>query len=196
LDFLNGSLHQHDQKRPGEDGWIYTPTGSRKNAAESSLTEQDYATLEARWISRELATRAQLRRVDSTTGEATVGRKGGDYAGILIPYVQPGSDRVREFRLRRDHPELEYDASGNLKERNKYLSPPGRSNMLYIVPGIEAKVLQDSAVPVIITEGEFKTLGLVFSVRSSFWTLRGATMGTATFGKITGADTPRNLQSG
>ena len=160
LDFLNGSLHHHDQKRPGEDEWIYTSAGIRKNVADSSLMEQDYASLEARWISRELATRAQLRRVDSVTGEATVGRKGGDCAGILIPYFQPGSDRVREFRLRRDHPELEYDASGNLKERNKYLSPPGRSNMLYMVPGTEAKVLQDSALPVIITEGEFKTLAL------------------------------------
>jgi len=137
LDFLNRSLHHHDQQRPGQDGWIHTSTGIRKNAAESSLTEQDYANLEARWISRELATRAQLRRADSATGEATVGRKGDDYAGILIPYIQPGSDRVREFRLRRDHPELEYDASGNLRERNKYLSPPGRSNMLYIVPGTD-----------------------------------------------------------
>jgi hypothetical protein len=161
LDFLNGSLHHHDQKGPGEDGRIFTFAGIRKSVAESSFTEQDYASLEARWISRELATRAQLRRVDSVTGEATVGRrKGGDYAGILISYFHPGSDRVREFRLRRDRPELEYDASGNLKERNKYLSPPGRSNMLYIVPGAEAKVLQDSAVPVIITEGEFKTLAL------------------------------------
>jgi predicted P-loop ATPase len=160
LDFLNGSLHHNNQKRPGEDGWIHTPTGISKNAAESGLTEQDYASLEARWISRELATRAQLRRVDSATGEATVGRRGGDYAGILIPYFHPGSDSIREFRLRRDRPELEYDASGNLKERNKYLSPPGRSNMLYIVPGTEPKVLQDSAVPVIITEGEFKTLAL------------------------------------
>jgi hypothetical protein len=32
--------------------------------------------------------------------------------------------------------------------------------MLYIVPGTESKVLQDSAVPAIITEGEFKTLAL------------------------------------
>jgi hypothetical protein len=78
LDFLNGSLHQHDQKIPGEHGWIHTSAGIRKNAAESSLTEQDCASLEARWISREIAARAQLRRVDSATGEATVGRNSGD----------------------------------------------------------------------------------------------------------------------
>src|SRR6185437_7034051 len=103
------SLHHHEQQRQGEHGWIHTSTGSRKNPADSGLTEHDDASFEARWISRELATRAQLRRVDSATGEATVGRKGGDYAGILIPYFHPGSDRVREFRLRRDRPELEYD---------------------------------------------------------------------------------------
>ena len=64
-----------------------------KSAGESELTEHDYANREARWISREFATRAQLRRADSVTGAATVGRKVGDYAGILIPYFQPGSGR-------------------------------------------------------------------------------------------------------
>jgi hypothetical protein len=37
----------------------------------------------------------------------------------------PGSDRVREYRLRRDHPDLEWDAAGNLKPRQKLPSPPG-----------------------------------------------------------------------
>ena len=83
------------------------------------------------------ADRARLRRVDSLTGAEIVGRKSGNYAGILIPYLRPGSDHVREYRLRRDHPEMEYDASGNLTPRQKYLSPPGRSNMLYVVPGVD-----------------------------------------------------------
>jgi hypothetical protein len=34
-------------------------------------------------------------------------RKGGDYAGIAIPYFAPGSHHVREYRLRRDHPDFE-----------------------------------------------------------------------------------------
>jgi hypothetical protein len=50
---------------------------------------------------------ALLRRVDSFTGAALVGRKGGDFAGIAIPYFAPGSRNVREYRLRRDRPELE-----------------------------------------------------------------------------------------
>ena len=116
--------------------------------------------MEARWIDRSLAVEAGLRRVDSLTGAEIVGRKSGNYAGIVIPYFDPRSDQVREYRLRRDQPDLEYDSSGNLKTRQKYLSPPGRSNMLYVVPGVEPELLRDANIPVLITEGEFKALAL------------------------------------
>jgi hypothetical protein len=85
--------------------------------AGSGLTENDYSALQSRWIDRTLADRALLRRVDSLTGAQIVGRRAGDYAGILIPYFHPGSDRVREYRLRRDQPDYEYDSTGNLRER-------------------------------------------------------------------------------
>jgi len=98
-------------------------------------------------------------RCDKTPVEI-VGRKGGDYSGIAIPYFHPGSDQVRDYRLRRDHPDLEYDAGGNPKIKQKYLSPPGRSNMLYLPPGAPPSLLRDRALPIIITEGEFKTLAL------------------------------------
>jgi hypothetical protein len=124
------------------------------------LTIQDFAELEARWINRSLALHAGLRRVDSLTGGEIVGRKGGNYAGIAIPYFHPGSDQVREYRLRRDHPDLECDSAGNLKPRQKYLSPPGRSNMLCIAPDIDRGLLRDVSVPIVVTEGEFKTLAL------------------------------------
>jgi hypothetical protein len=55
---------------------------------------------------------------------------------------------------------MEYDSAGNLKPRPKYLSPPGRSNMLYPVPGAPECLLRDTALPIVITEGEFKTLAL------------------------------------
>ena len=87
-------------------------------------------------------------------------RKNGNYAGILIPYYHPSSDRVREYRLRRDQPDLEHDSVGNLKQRQKYLSPPGRSNMLYLAPGVSQVLLRDASLPIMITEGEFKTLAL------------------------------------
>jgi predicted P-loop ATPase len=94
------------------------------------------------------------------TGGEVVGRKGGNYSGILIPYFCPDSDQVREYRLRRDHPDLEYDSVGNLKAMQKYLSPPGRANMLYLPPGVAQSLLRDPALPIVITEGEFKTLAL------------------------------------
>src|SRR5262249_12431898 len=124
------------------------------------LTADDYSALEARWIDRALADLAGLRRVDSMTGGEIIGRKSGNYAGILIPYFRPGEGRVREYRLRRDQPDLEYDSAGKLKSRQKYLSPPGRSNMLYLVPGIDPALLHNTALPIAITEGEFKTLAL------------------------------------
>jgi len=66
-----------------------------------------------------LSESAFLRRVDSWTGAQLVGRKGGDYAGIAIPYFAPGDRHVREYRLRRDHPDLEADSSGQLKVKQK-----------------------------------------------------------------------------
>ena len=72
----------------------------------SNLTSSDYAALEARWIDPALADHAGIRRVDSLTGGEIIGRKSGNYAGILIPYFRPGSRQVRDYRLRRDQPDL------------------------------------------------------------------------------------------
>ena len=130
------------------------------NLVGRELTDADIKALEARWIDRPFAEAAFLRRVDSFTGGELVGRKNGDYSGIAIPYFRPGSNCVREYRLRRDHPEFELDSQGRTKPRQKYLSPPGRGNMLYFVPGTTEAHLGDAALPVMITEGEFKTLAL------------------------------------
>ena len=130
------------------------------NLIGSGLSIADLAALEARWIDRPLAEAALLRRVDSFTGAHLVGRHSGDYAGIAIPYFAPGSRQVREYRLRRDRPDLEADATGQLKVKQKYLSPPGRGNMLYLPPGCDPHLLDNVELPLIVTEGEFKTLAL------------------------------------
>jgi hypothetical protein len=140
---LNGSVYLPPSKREGETaferGWFvangplaHGTAPSVSSVLGSELTSQDYAELEARWIDRMLAIQAGFRRVDSITGAEIVRRKGGNYSGIVIPYFRPGSNHVREHRLRRDHPDLECDSAGNLKPRQRYLSPPGRSNMLYV----------------------------------------------------------------
>jgi hypothetical protein len=72
----------------------------------------------------------------------------------------PGSSCLRDYRLRRDQPDLERDRAGHLRTKQKYLSPPGRGNMLYIPPAVDDGLLKNVAVPLLITEGEFKTLAL------------------------------------
>ena len=126
-----------------------------------NLTESDFRNLDASWITRELAKQALLRRV--TCGEAAVifGRNGrSDSSGVLFPYVLPGQNQIREYRLRRDHPDCEQDRSGRVKQKGKYLSPPGRSNLLYFVPGTSLEWLQSTNIPVAIVEGEKKALAL------------------------------------
>ena len=171
MNSLNGSIHHLNPQTKDENAFVAQPFVATEHIGGSTasspscpvgadLTATDYAALESRWIDRALANRAGLRRVDSLTGGEVIGRKSGNYAGIIIPYHRPGSDHIRDYRLRRDHPDLEYDSAGNLKPRQKYLSPPGRSNMLYLAPGVNQVLLRDASLPILITEGEFKTLAL------------------------------------
>jgi len=125
------------------------------------LTDADYAGLAARWITRELADEAGLRRVDSLTGRQMFGRKRGDLAGILIPNVDPRNPSyVREYRGRLDHPDLEYRTDGTVRETSKYIQPPERRNLVYFPPGVTVAALEDPTQKIVITEGEFKGLAL------------------------------------
>lgn len=125
------------------------------------LLDRDYAALAARWISPEIADAAMLRRVDSPAGAETINysARSGDYAGVLIPYAWPGEFHVRDYRLRRDHPDLEQTPHG-LKKRRKYLSPPGRSNLLYVPIDATPDLLGRTGTPIVVVEGEFKALAL------------------------------------
>ena len=118
-------------------------TTERPAVLGSPLMGADLERLSQVGIEADLAARALLRRVDSVTGAQVVGRSGspGDYSGVLFPYFRPGVDFVRDYRLRRDRPDMEY-RHGELKPRAKYLSPPGRSNMLYAVPGTPVERFQ------------------------------------------------------
>jgi hypothetical protein len=125
------------------------------------LTEKDRAMLERCGIPLELAEEA-ARRVDSVTGAAMFGRRSdlADYAGIVFLDRLPGESEIREYTLRRDHPDLEDAGNGKVKEKNKYVSPPGRSNLLYFAPRTAPEWLEDTTLPVIVTEGPKKCLAL------------------------------------
>jgi predicted P-loop ATPase len=163
VNFSDHSLHQNGSNKEAKNGHqAHFNSGFSIGPASvgSELVDSDFAALEARWINRELALAARLRRVDSLTGAELVGRKSGNYSGVAIPYFFPGTSEVREYRLRRDHPDMEIDGHGRVKPKQKYLSPPGRGNMLYFAGGFTEAHLRDTALPLIITEGEFKTLAL------------------------------------
>lgn len=127
-----------------------------------NLTPADYAALEARWITPEGAERAMLRRVDNPTGREFLGKKTGDYAGILIPNILPGHDRAREYRVRRDEPDFAGTTpDGQRKVSGRYMGPPGRPSLVYFPPGVAPELLAQINMPVVITEGELKALALL-----------------------------------
>ena len=124
--------------------------------AGSPLQPHHRAALRSRWIDDELADRAFVRTLTSAEGADLIGGKTtGDYSGIGIPIIDPGTDFVREWRVRRDHPDIE-----NGRPKAKYMAPPGRGNMLYFVPGTQPQWLSQPNLPVWLVEGEFKAISL------------------------------------
>lgn len=126
-----------------------------------NLTNADLENLSRSFIDADLAAQAGLFRVDSYDGGQIIGRNGGgDYAGIVFSYCLPGRVEPRDYRLRRDNPDLEVKSDGTVKPKGKYLSPRGRGNLLYFPPNAKPNWLSATAIPICITEGEKKTLAL------------------------------------
>lgn len=130
----------------------------------SKLTEADHRNLRSSFITDEIARRARLVRVTDEEGAEMVGRRrraATNYAGIAFPYRLPSeTDRIRAYRLRRDNPDVERDATGTLREKGKYLGAPSRGNLLYFPPEVTMEALEDESIALVITEGEKKTLAL------------------------------------
>jgi replicative DNA helicase len=128
------------------------------------LTAADYADLESKsWLTREIVDAAKIQRVQTIEGADLVGRPATatkDYSGLVFPYYWPGNPHPREYRLRRDNPDLERKPDGSIKPKNRYLGPPGRTNIFYIPPETPAEFLTDASIPVAFTEGEKKALAL------------------------------------
>jgi replicative DNA helicase len=127
------------------------------------LAAADYSALERCWLTREIVDAAKVQRVDTVEGARIIGKTATaskNYAGLIFPYFWPGHPNPREYRLRRDNPDMERRPDGSIKEKNKYLSPPGRGNYFYFPPDTPAEWLTDASVPATITEGEKKALAL------------------------------------
>jgi hypothetical protein len=134
------------------------------NPPGTPLTSADLAAMARCGIGPELCEAALLRRVDSRTGAELIGQRpteDRDYSGIVIPFIWPGEDYIRENQLRRDYPDLEDRSDGGPpKEKGKYMFPPGKGNLLYFPPGVDPAWLQDASLPAIIVEGAKKALAL------------------------------------
>ena len=125
------------------------------------LLDVDCEMLEKSWIDRDLALCAGLRRVSDIEGAALLGRKKVKHlAGILFPFFFPGERYPREFRIRVDSPEMEMVAGNKIKPKYKYLSPQQARPLLYFPPTVDPVDLDRTELPIIITEGEKKTLAL------------------------------------
>lgn len=127
------------------------------------LMPNDLMVLESSFITRELAEQAGLFRVSDLTGAEMIGKKpkaGTYYNGIGFPYFLPEQNFPREYRLRRDKGDIDQKSDGTIKEKGKYMTAPGGGNMLYFSPGCLTEYLTDTSLPIVITEGEKKTLAL------------------------------------
>src|SRR4051812_11504894 len=103
-----------------------------------NLLDADFEEFGRSWIDRATAEKAHLFRVTSLEGAELVGQKDGhNYAGIGIPNIWPGKEHAREYRLRRDTPDITYE-KGKRKQIRRYVGPPGRGNLLYFFPGTPA----------------------------------------------------------
>jgi hypothetical protein len=129
----------------------------------NNLTDSDYQNFNNSFITPEIIEAAQIRRVGDLEGAEIVGRKTNaddDYSGVIFPYHLPEQTSPRAYRLRLDNSEKETQPDGTQKEKRKYLTAPGCRNMIYFSPGCRLDLLADTSLPVVITEGEKKTLAL------------------------------------
>jgi uncharacterized protein (DUF927 family) len=125
------------------------------------LTASDLEMLANSWIDAELAAKAGIERVDSFEGARRVGREkegsSGKYSGLWFPYRAPPVEGVCGGRLRRDRADQVMD-EGRVKDKAKYLTAPGERSRFYFGPEQKLDELKDISLPIVIFEGEKKTL--------------------------------------
>lgn len=122
----------------------------------NNLTPEDIQNLHQSFIPDELIRASGIYRVDDIGGAELVGRKPNantNYAGIVFLYFFPADNKVTQCRLRLDEPQ---GKDGKIK----YLVYTGTKNGLYFIRDVNAEDLKNPHLPLILTEGEKKTLAL------------------------------------
>lgn len=167
----------------------------------ADLTTADLQALAERAISSEVAHGAVIRRVSAAEVTELTGLK-RDSGGLAIFYTNPWGVGEGYCRVRLDKPPYERQAGNVLKPTGKYVGPVGRASRLFFPPGVKAEQAEDTKLPLILTEGEFKTLALwTLALRDSaprflpvgiggVWNWRGV------IGKVTGPNGERTDEKG
>src|SRR5204863_6527216 len=85
----------------------------------NSLLPADLTMFERFGIGQELIAAHRIRRVTDAEARDLLGcrRHPGDLSGILFPGIHPETGQIRDYRVRRDHPEIE-----NGRVSGKYMS--------------------------------------------------------------------------
>jgi len=133
----------------------------------NGLTPDDYGNLAKRWLRVEDAAAAGLYRVDGPSGAALLNPNMGDRGnvpGIVIPYYDPATGANVHNRIRVDDAVREEKATVTIKgEREpgpKYMGGAGERNHAYFLRGTTEQDMANTELPIIVVEGEFKTLAL------------------------------------
>jgi hypothetical protein len=140
----------------------------------NNLTSSDLAMFAKLGIGGGLLALAQVARVTDSEARTDYGIvHSGHCGGIVFPYILHG--RRVTCHLRRDFPET--DSKG--RQKNKYIFPKNDVRHLYLVPGQDAQ-LTDQTIPAIIVESEKSALAIhAFVLRTGFKLFPVATGGAS-----------------
>lgn len=140
---------------------LFPASGPLASNALQELTPADrQAICTEHWLTNADIDRAGLKRIPDYEGRRITGWAKRNCAGILIPFPTLDGSISCAFRIRRDVPDKRVDLKGETKIERKYASPYGQRNHIYWAPGTTVEDIQNPALPIIITEGEYKTLAL------------------------------------
>lgn len=119
---------------------------------DAALLPLQLADLRASALPDDMIRAAGIRRMGDDEARDFGFRGDGSLAGLLFPYLDVPSGRfsTRYARLKPDHH----------VDGRKYLSPVGEPPHFYFPPATTPAELADATLPILITEGEKKTLSV------------------------------------
>lgn len=129
-------------------GGPVTPTVTPNGVKPHDLTDAHFADLEKSGLTRATILAAGFYSAPEAETRAILGFGVGP--GLILPY-RPWRDGLDEFfRVKIDNPGPD--------DKNKYRSPRGSGNRMYVPPILDKAILADSSKTLYVTEGEKKAL--------------------------------------